>query len=162
MADPMQEQQAGGAQAQADTPLLESIMAETKIKPNDESYSVAKRGLQAFLQHILSKRSEGVQVRQAVVNEMIAELDKTLSSQVDVILHHSQLQKMESAWRGLKMVVDRTDFRENCKIEILNVSKEDLLADFEDSPEVVKSGLYKSIYTENYGVFGGEPVGTMV
>lgn len=142
--------------------MLESIMAETKIKPGDESYSVAKRGLQAFLQHILSKRAEGVQIRQAIVNEMISELDKKLSAQVNVVLHHKQFQKLESAWRGLKLVVDRTDFRENCKIEILNVSKEDLLADFEDSPEIVKSGLYKSVYTDNYGVFGGEPVGTMV
>ena len=162
MADPLQEQQAGGAQAEAETPLLESIMAETKIKPTDESYSIAKRGLQAFLQHLLSKRGEGVQVRQAIVNEMIAEIDKKLSGQVDVVLHHKQFQKMESAWRGLKMVVDRTDFRENCKVELLNVSKEDLLSDFEDSPEIVKSGLYKSVYTDNYGVFGGEPVGAMV
>jgi type VI secretion system protein ImpC len=162
MADPMQEQEAGQAQAPAETPLLESIMAETKIKPSDESYSVAKRGLQAFLQHILSKRAEGVQIRQAIVNEMISELDKKLSSQVDEVLHHPQLQRLESAWRGLKMVVDRTDFRENCKVEIVNVSKEELLNDFEDSPEIVKSGLYKKVYMDNYGVFGGEPVGTMI
>lgn len=59
-------------------------------------------------------------------------------------------------------MVDHTDFRQNIKIEFINVSKEDLLADFEDSPEVVKSGLYKQVYTAEYGQFGGQPVGAMI
>src|SRR5213079_2470996 len=71
-------------------------------------------------------------------------------------------QKLESAWRGLKLMVDRTDFRENTKINIVNVSKDDLLTDFEDSPEIVKSGLYKTVYTGEYGQFGGEPYGAMI
>jgi type VI secretion system protein ImpC len=161
MADPQQEGKQETTVAREES-LLDAIMSETKIKPADETYSVAKRGLEAFLKHLLSKRAEAPPIRQAIVNEMIAELDKKMSAQVDAVLHHPQVQKLESAWRGLKMLVDRTDFRENCKIELLNVSKEDLLNDFEDSPEVVKSGLYKKVYMDNYGVFGGEPVGAMV
>lgn len=57
---------------------------------------------------------------------MIAEIDRKLSSQVDAIMHHPTFQKIESAWRGLKFAVDRTNFRENIKFELLNVSKEDL------------------------------------
>jgi type VI secretion system protein ImpC len=59
-------------------------------------------------------------------------------------------------------MVDRTEFRENVKINVVNCSKEDLLADFEDAPELVKSGLYKTVYTSEYGQFGGEPYGTIV
>ncbi len=66
---------------------------------------------------------------------------------------------MESAWRGLKMFVDRTDFGQNIKIQMINASKEDLYDDFEDAPDVTKSGLYKLAYTAEYGQFGGEPVG---
>jgi len=69
---------------------------------------------------------------------------------------------MESAWRGLKYLVDKTDFRENTKIEVLNVSKDDLLADFEDSPEIVRSGLYRHVYTEEFGQFGGQPIATVI
>jgi type VI secretion system protein ImpC len=58
--------------------------------------------------------------------------------------------------------VDKTDFRENIKMEIMNVSKQDLLDDFEDAPEVTKSGLYKLAYTSEYGQFGGKPYGMMV
>jgi len=93
---------------------------------------------------------------------MIAEIDKKLSLQLDAILHHPEFQRLESAWRSLKFLVDRTDFRENIKIELLNVSKEDLLEDFEDSPEVVKSGLYKIVYTAEYGQFGGQPYAAMI
>ena len=47
-------------------------------------------------------------------------------------------------------------------MEILNVSKEDLLDDFEDAPEIPKSGLYKLVYTNEYGQFGGQPYAAMV
>jgi type VI secretion system protein ImpC len=45
---------------------------------------------------------------------------------------------------------------------MLNVSKADLLKDFDDAPEVVKSGLYRIAYSNEYGVFGGKPYGLLV
>ncbi|MDY7034252.1 MAG: type VI secretion system contractile sheath large subunit, partial [Thermodesulfobacteriota bacterium] len=101
-------------------------------------------------------------ISKAVVDDMIAEIDRKLSLQLDTVLHNSEVQKLESTWRSLKFLVDQTDFRENIKLEIINVSKEDLLEDFEDSPEVVKSGLYKNVYTAEYGQFGGEPYAAML
>jgi type VI secretion system protein ImpC len=145
-----------------ETSLLDMILAETKMKPSDEGYSVAKQGVTAFISELLKPTREGVKVQQNIVNEMISEIDKKLSAQVDEVMHHEDFQKMESAWRGLKLVVDRTDFRQNIKLELLNVSKEDLLNDFEDSPEVVKSGLYQLVYNTAYGTFGGQPYGAMI
>jgi type VI secretion system protein ImpC len=101
-------------------------------------------------------------ISKVVVDEMIAEIDKKLSLQLDAILHHPEVQKLESAWRSVKYLVDNTDFRENIKLEILNVSKDDLLEDFEDAPEIVKSGLYKTAYTAEYGQFGGQPYAAIV
>ena len=152
-------------QPQAAPEVRESILDEiigstTKYKRTDESYSVAKRGLEAFIKELIGK--EGLRVHQSVVNQMIAELDRRLGQQVDAVLHHAEVQKLESAWRSLKFLVDRTNFRENVRMEILNVSKDDLLNDFEDAPEITKSGLYKHVYTAEYGQFGGEPVGAMI
>ena len=92
----------------------------------------------------------------------IAEIDRKLSAQLDEILHHPKIQKLESAWRGLKLVVDRTDFRENTQIVLLNASKEALESDFERSPEIMRSGLHKHVYTAEYGVFGGEPFAAII
>ncbi|MBF0466348.1 MAG: type VI secretion system contractile sheath large subunit [Nitrospirae bacterium] len=159
----MEEKEQQQAQQQvSETNLLDEILSETKITPTDESYIIARRGVEAFIAELLEADREGIRVNQAVVNEMIAELDAKISSQLDEILHNETFQKLESSWRGLKYLVDKTNFRENIKIEILNVSKEDLLSDFEDSPEVTKSGLYKLMYTAEYGQFGGKPIGTMI
>jgi type VI secretion system protein ImpC len=97
-----------------------------------------------------------------MVDRMIAEIDAKLSRQMDEILHNQNFQALESSWRGLKLLVDRTDFRENTKLELINASKQDLLEDFEDSPEITQSGLYKHIYTAEYGQFGGQPVGALI
>ncbi|WP_437730231.1 type VI secretion system contractile sheath large subunit [Sorangium sp. So ce1335] len=142
--------------------LLDEILAETKMTPGDEGYEIAKRGVQAFISELVAPRREGEKVDKAFVDALIAEIDVKLSRQIDEILHHPSFQKLESAWRGLKFVIDRCDFRENIKVEMLNCSKEDLLADFEDAPEVPKSGLYKLVYSAEFGQFGGKPVGAIV
>ncbi len=161
---PEQEQEAAQqeAAAQEETSLLDMIVNETKLTPQDESYSMTRKGLEVFIDEMFKSDREGVKITGALVDEMIAGIDEKLSTQVDAILHDEQFQKLESAWRGLKYLVDHTDFRENCKVHIMNVSKEQLLDDFEDAPEVVQSGLYKSVYAEEYGQFGGEPYGMIV
>ena len=142
--------------------LLEEITQATKLKPADEAYGMAKKGVEALLAQLIEPGKHVNKVTKAVVDEMIAELDAKLSLQVDAILHHQDFQKLESAWRSLKYMVDNTDFRENIKIEIINISKEDLIEDFEDAPEIPKSGLYKTAYTAEYGQFGGQPYAAMI
>ena len=142
--------------------ILDGIIAQTRLTPDDEAYGIAKRGVAAFIEELLKPQNQGEPVKKAMVDRMIAQIDAKLSQQMDEIVHHPDFQSLESAWRGLQLLVDRTNFRENIKIEILNVSKTDLLDDFEDSPEVMQSGLYKHVYTAEYGQFGGEPVGAII
>ncbi|ELB7321909.1 TPA: type VI secretion system contractile sheath large subunit, partial [Enterobacter hormaechei subsp. steigerwaltii] len=84
------------------------------------------------------------------------------SRQLDAVMHHQEFQKVESLWRGLKQLVDSTDYRQNVKTEILDVSKEDLRQDFEDAPELIQSGLYWHTYTAEYDTPGGEPIGSVI
>ena len=142
--------------------ILDSIIAETRLPRDEDAYGIAKRGVSAFIEELLKPQNAGEPVKKAMVDRMIAEIDAKLGRQMDEILHHPTFQSLESSWRGLQLLVERTDFRENIKIEILNVSKEDLLEDFEDSPEVMQAGLYKHIYTAEYGQFGGQPVGAII
>lgn len=160
MAEAQEAAQAAGETVEEES-LLAQIMQETRLKPADEGYDVAKRGIEAFLGELLKPARRDEKVDKGLADQLIAEIDKKLSLQVDEILHSQTFQQLESAWRGLKLVIDRTNFRENIKVELLNVSKADLLEDFEDAPEVPKSGLYKLAYTDEYGQFGGEPIGAM-
>jgi type VI secretion system protein ImpC len=163
MAENQQETvQEAAAQEGESISLLDEIVRETKLSPGDEGYDVTKLGLQTFIDTLLQPGREEHRVSQGLVDEMISDLDQKLSRQMNLILHNKEFQQLEAAWRSLKYLIDHTDFRENIKIEVLNVSKEDLIDDFEDSPEIVKSGLYKLAYTAEYGQFGGQPYGMML
>lgn len=162
MAEEMEKQAGTAKAAEGEVSLLDEILQETKLKPSEEGYSIAKRGVEAFITELLSPGRKEARVHQAIINEMIAEIDRKLSLQLDAVLHNPTFQQFESAWRGLKFLVDRTNFRENIKVEILSVSKDNLLSDFEDSPEITKAGLYKLAYTSEYGQFGGNPYGAMI
>ena len=144
------------------TSLLDQVMEQTRFKPENEDYAIAQRGIAEFISEILKSKSTDSVINKTLIDEMIVRLDEKISHQVDEILHNEKFQEMESAWRGLKLLVERTDFRENIKIEVLNVSKEELLDDFEYATDITQSGLYKHVYSANYGQFGGEPVAAIV
>jgi len=142
--------------------LVDEIVTATRLRPKDEGYSLAKRGVQAFIAQLIEPGRKVEKISKVLIDEMIGEIDKKLSLQVDAILHHPDLQKLESSWRSLKFLVDKTDFRENIRLELLNARKEDLLEDFEDAPEVTKSGFYRTLYTAEYGQFGGKPYANII
>lgn len=158
-----QKQQAGAAQAgDGVASLLDQLVETARIKPGDEAYSITRQGIEAFMSQLLEPQRANERVTQATVDDMIADLDKKLCAQVDAILHDKQYQKLESAWRSLKFLVDRTNFRENTKIQMLSTSKDKLLDDFQDAADITKSGLYTSMYTAEYGQFGGQPFGAII
>ena len=150
------------AGAAGEPSLLDQLIESAHIKPGDESYSIARQGIQAFVSQLLEPQRAVERVTAATVDDMIAELDRKLCAQVDAILHNDDFQRLESAWRSLKFLVDRTNFRENVKIQLMSVSKSKLQDDFEDAPEITKSGLYKTLYTAEYGQFGGQPFGAVI
>ncbi|MFT0531289.1 type VI secretion system contractile sheath large subunit [Castellaniella hirudinis] len=142
--------------------LIDQLLETTRVRPGDESYAITRQGIQTFISSLLDPARATDRITASLADDMIAELDKKLCRQVDEILHNPDFQRLESSWRSLKFLIDRTNFRENIKIQIMNVSKDDLLSDFEDSPEVTKSGLYKNCYTAEFGQFGGQPFGAII
>ncbi len=142
--------------------LLDAIVAQTDLDAADETYDVVKSGVGALIQELIKPENEEEKVNKAIIDRMIAEIDAKVSAQMDEILHHEKFQQLESRWRGRYMLVEKTDFRQNIQMEIINVSKEDLLEDFEECLDITQSGLYKHVYTAGYGQFGGEPVGTIL
>lgn len=139
--------------------LLDELLAGTPLTADADALQIAKQGVGAFIAELI--KTPDARADKAAIDAMIVELDSRLSSQVNAILHHQSVQKLESAWRGLKYVIDHVDFRQNVRVNLLSVTKDDLLADFEDSPELVKCGLYRTVYSAEYGTFGGQPYGLL-
>lgn len=139
-------------------------MEHTRLAPSDEGYEVAREGVETLLRGIFEQhKDEPVErVDKRLVDRMIDDLDQRIGQQLDEILHHPEFRELESAWRGLRFLVDRTEFNENIQIQFINATKEDLADDFRESSEIAKSGLFHHVYTKEYGQFGGEPVALMV
>ncbi|EFN9664890.1 type VI secretion system contractile sheath large subunit [Escherichia coli] len=119
-------------------------------------------GMQVFMECLAKAGTQVEKLDKALIDHHIAELDYQISHQLDAVLHHPEFQKVESLWRGVKSLVDKTDFRRNVKIELLDLSKEDLRQDFEDAPEIIQSGLYLQTYVAEYDTPGGEPIAALV
>src|SRR5262249_5517899 len=99
---------------------------------------------------------------EASIQYWIKEIDRKLSAQMNEIMHEPSFQKLESSWRGLHYLVHQSETGETLKIRLLNVTKKELSKDLEKASEFDQSMLFKKIYEEEFGQFGGEPFGLMI
>lgn len=154
------------AQAEATTETTEGGHLDKMISDFEEKGSELSSGqMQAGKDLItfLGDRVRGAKINAAFFVGALDEIDKKISKQMDEILHHKDFQKLESAWGGMRWLVERTDFSQNIRLEILNATKSDLADDFEEAiGNVTLSGLYKKLYTDEYGSPNGKPYGAMV
>ena len=93
---------------------------------------------------------------------LISNVEERVTSQLDAILHHSGFSSLEASWRSLNFLIERIDFSENCEISVLNISKQGLMDDFEDAPEVMQSNIYQSVYSDEFGQYGGRPYAAII
>ncbi|WP_313449865.1 type VI secretion system contractile sheath large subunit, partial [Pseudescherichia sp.] len=133
-----------------------TVMAETSA---DARVTAA---VKVFMQCLQNSGQRVEKLDKTILDHHIAELDFQIGRQLDEVMHHDAFQRTESIWRGLKSLVDKTDFRQNVKLELLDLSKEELRQDFEDSPEIIQSGLYKQTYIAEYDTPGGEPIAAVI
>ncbi|MFI8375362.1 type VI secretion system contractile sheath large subunit [Pseudomonas helleri] len=113
--------------------------------------------------NLLKKSSQKVErLDKTLLDEHISSLDAQISRQLDAVMHHPDFQRVESTWRGVKSLIDQTDFRQNVRIELLDISKDHLIQDFDDAPEIAQSGLYLHTYTQEYDTPGGEPIAAAI
>jgi type VI secretion system protein ImpC len=128
-------------------------------KPKGELVAAA---LRVFIDAISKRDREVERIDRPLLDSLVAEIDAKLSEQLDAVLHHPAFQGLEAAWRALKFLVDRTDFRKNVQVELFNASKRDLRLSFEDAPDVIQSPLYKQVYTNAYDQPGADPYSAIV
>src|SRR6266496_4658163 len=98
------------------------------------------------------------------IEAIIAEIDRKLSEQINLVMHHADFQQLEGAWRGLSYLVNNTETDEMLKIRVLNVSKKDLGRQLRRYKGTGwdQSPFHKKVYEAEYGQFGGEPFGCLV
>jgi type VI secretion system protein ImpC len=151
------ENEPGAAGAVAPTTLLERIMVEGKLARDESQREYARDLVGEFVNSVLAEGGTVSGDVVALINDRIAEIDDLLSAQLNEILHHPDLQRLEASWRGLSYLVFGTETSTRLKLRLLNITKAELLKDLEKAVEFDQSALFKKIYEEEYGTFGGHP-----
>jgi len=140
-------------------------LLQKEFKPrSDEAKSAVEQAVLTLAQQALSNSTViGKDVTKSI-QAMIAAIDAKLTEQVNKIIHHPDYQKLESAWRGLHYMVNNTETDENLKIRVMDISKKDLHKTLKKFKGAAwdQSPLFKKIYEQEYGQFGGEPFGALV
>ncbi len=146
----------------AELSLLDQIVEQGKMGKDAESKGKGKDLVKRFVSEVLEGSITINRDTETMINARIAQIDHLLSLQLNEILHHPEFQRLEGSWRGLQYLLKQSETSSMLKIKVLNVSKKDLLRDLQRAPEFDQSALFKKVYEEEYGVFGGTPFGALV
>jgi type VI secretion system protein ImpC len=96
------------------------------------------------------------------MNDRISQIDNLLTQQINLVMHDEGFQKLEATWRGLHYLVMNTETSTRLKLRVLNVSKRDLLKDLQKASEFDQSALFKKVYEDEFGTYGGDPFSVLV
>src|SRR6059058_3447090 len=142
--------------------LLDKILTEGKMARDDFQKERAKDMIAEFVGQVMAGELTMSKNMDLAINSRIAEIDRLLSVQLNEIMHHEDFQKLEGSWRGLNQLVMNSETGTQLKIRVLNVNKKELLKDLERALEFDQSTLFKKVYEEEYGTFGGAPYGALI
>jgi type VI secretion system protein ImpC len=161
----MAKQEAQAAAAAAETTelgLLDQIVEQGRFGKDTAARERGKDMVKRFVSEVLEGAIQYSADTESMINARIAQIDHLLSIQLNEVMHHPDFQKLEGSWRGLKYLMNQSETSPMLKIKVLNVSKKELLRDLQRAPEFDQSAMFKKVYEEEFGVFGGSPFGAMI
>jgi type VI secretion system protein ImpC len=164
MADEAKQAQPQGAAVAGteESGVLDQIINETRIGKDDWERDQSRRQIATLVEEVMKGTLRVSKDLEATINARIADIDKVLSAQLNAIMHAPEFQKLEGAWRGLHYFVMQSETSTMLKIRVLNISKDELRKDLEKAVEFDQSALFKKVYEEEYGTFGGAPYGALI
>lgn len=130
----------------------------------DQRLSAVKSAVQTLAENALAGTTRIQGDVLSYVEGIIAEIDKKLSKQLNLIMHHQDFTKLEGSWRGLQHLVFNTESDTMLKIKVMNISKKEIHRTMKSYKGAMwdQSPLFKKIYEEEFGTPGGFPLGAIV
>jgi type VI secretion system protein ImpC len=151
------------ATAPAPLPVIDRFLQQGKIIRDDSQRQFALTLLSEYATQVLDQgMTVGKDSVVAGIKARIAQIDEAITAQLNEIMHAPEFQKMEASWRGLHYLVMNTETGTMLKLRLMNVTKEELRSDMEKATEFDQSALFKKVYEEEYGTFGGNPFTVLV
>ncbi|MFI5091818.1 MAG: type VI secretion system contractile sheath large subunit [Candidatus Acidiferrum sp.] len=142
--------------------LLDQIVDQGRFGKEQVARERGRDMVKEFVAQVLEGEMKLSRDADATINSRVAQIDHLISLQLNEIMHHPAFQKLEASWRGIKYMMDQSETSSMLKIRVLNVSKKELLRDLQRAPEFDQSVMFKKVYEDEFGIFGGEPFGALV
>jgi type VI secretion system protein ImpC len=144
------------------TGLLDKIVSESRVAKSEAEHVRARDLIKELVSEVMRGTVVMSENLSATLDARIAELDQVLSDQLSAIMHAPEFQKLEGSWRGLDYLCKQSSTGAMLKIKVMHASKRELVRDFRSATEFDQSALFKKVYEEEFGTFGGAPFGTLV
>lgn len=157
-----QQESASSVTTNAELSLLDQIVEQGRLGKDADTRSKGKDLVKRFVSEVLEGAIKIDRDTETMINARIAQIDHLLSLQLNEVLHHPEFQRLEASWRGLQFLLKQSETGTMLKVKVLNATKKELLRDLQKAPEFDQSALFKKVYEEEYGVFGGTPFGALV
>lgn len=142
--------------------LLDRIVQEGRMIKDESQREYARDLIGEFATQVLDEGMTISKDTAAMINMRIAQIDELISNQLNEVMHAEDFQKIEASWRGLNYLVMNSETGTRLKLRVLNITQKELLNDLEKATEFDQSALFKKVYEEEYGTFGGHPYGLIV
>lgn len=141
---------------------LDTLMSKGRMARDDAQKPFAKDLVEEFVKQVLEQGNVVSNDTVAFINQRIQQLDDLIAVQLNAFIHDADFQKLEGTWRGLNYLVMNTETSTRLKLRVMNITKKELLDDLEKAIEFDQSQMFKKIYEEEYGTFGGHPYSCLV
>ncbi len=164
MPDPIADSQSQAAAASVQFSEFESLLNKEFKPKSDDAKSAVATAVKTLAQQALSATALVSDDAIKTIQALIAEIDKKLSEQINLIMHHEDFKSLEGSWRGLHHLVNNTETDEKLKIRVLNISKKDVGKTIKKYKGTAwdQSPLFKKLYEDEFGTPGGEPYGCLI
>ncbi len=142
--------------------LLDDIIAQSRVAKSDAERERARDIISELASQVLEGEVVVSENLSASLDARVAELDRLISEQLSEVMHAPEFQKLESAWTGLHYLAKQTSTGSMMKIKLMNATQKELVKDFKTAIDFDQSALFKKVYEEEFGTFGGAPFGTLI
>ncbi len=150
------------AEPTAATSLLDDIVSQSKVARSEAEHGRTKDVIAELVREVLKGEVVISDNLAVTLDARIAELDRLISAQLSEVMHHPDFQQLESSWRGLHYLCKHTSTGSMMKIQVFNATKKELTRDFKSAIDFDQSTLFKKVYEEEFGTFGGSPFGALI
>lgn len=142
--------------------LLDRIVAESRVAKSQTEHARARDIISELAREVMQGTVVVSDNLSATLDARVAELDRIISDQLSAIMHAAEFQQLESSWQGLWYLCKQSSTGPMLKLKVFNTPKKDLIRDFKTAIDFDQSALFKKIYEEEFGTFGGSPFGALI